>query len=99
MGERYRQVPDELMTCRGCRLTVLARGDWKGWKGIQLDPAVAELTWFCNKKACVEARDEAMEKAMRTWSGTTGEGEDDGEGEGEWSEEGAGADDASSGRI
>lgn len=78
MGERYRQVADEVMTCAGCQLTVLARGDWKGWKGIQLDPSVAELTWFCNRKPCQEARDEAMKKAMEAWQRAhAGGGEDE----------------------
>lgn len=75
MGERYRQVPDEVMVCMSCRMTVLAKGDWKGWRGIQMDPREPVLSWFCNKQPCQEKREQAMADAMETWRRAHGGGE------------------------
>jgi len=53
---------DELRSCKSCNLTVMAKGDWHGWKGV--DIGGGQLDWFCDKMLCRQARDETI--AMRS---------------------------------
>jgi hypothetical protein len=47
---------EELRSCEGCHLTVMARGDWSGWKGV--DDGTGKLMWYCDKLPCRQLRDE-----------------------------------------
>lgn len=38
------------------------------FKGVQVDPASADITWFCEKEVCREAMDAAVEEAMERWN-------------------------------
>lgn len=49
---------EELRSCKGCNLTVMAKGDWHGWKGI--DVGGGQMHWFCDKTPCRQLRDETI---------------------------------------
>lgn len=49
---------NELRSCKGCNLTVMAKGDWHGWKGI--DVGGSQMHWFCDKTPCRQLRDETI---------------------------------------
>jgi len=48
----------ELRSCKGCNLTVMAKGDWHGWKGV--DVGEGQMHWFCDKTPCRQLRDETV---------------------------------------
>lgn len=54
---------DELRTCKSCNLTVMAKGDWHGWKGV--DIGGGQMDWFCDKQLCRQARDETIQRRSR----------------------------------
>jgi hypothetical protein len=60
------KVPLEIRTCSVCNLTGMAKGDTP-FKGIQIDPEVGEVVWFCDKPICKKSMDEAIERATRLW--------------------------------
>jgi len=53
-----RKKIEELRSCKGCNLTVMARGDYFGWKGI--DVGGGQMHWFCDKVPCRQLRDETI---------------------------------------
>lgn len=58
------------IVCHACRLQVLGRGgDLEGWKAVQMDPAQAELRWFCMKPICQHAYALALQEAQVVWAG------------------------------
>lgn len=59
---------DEIRTCVACGMRVMFRGgEHNGWKGIQMHPDVLTYDYYCIKPACVEKRDEAIERAKVNW--------------------------------
>jgi hypothetical protein len=59
---------DEIRTCVACGMRIMTRGsDSPGWKGIQMNPDVLAFDYYCIKPACVEKRDEAIERAKVNW--------------------------------
>lgn len=61
-------APQEIMECHACCMKVMARGDHKGWKGVQMKPNDAlSFRWYCNKTACQEKYDEALAEAQAAW--------------------------------
>lgn len=53
-----RRVEHETRKCQGCGLTVMAKGDWQGWKGV--DMGQGQMQWFCDKTPCRQLRDESI---------------------------------------
>jgi len=53
-----KKVRDELRSCKGCNMTVMAKGDFHGWKGI--DMGQAQMWWYCDKLPCRQLRDETI---------------------------------------
>lgn len=59
---------DEIYTCCGCGQQAMARGsDNVGWKGIQMFPDKGTYDYYCNKPACIEVRDHAIDVAKINW--------------------------------
>lgn len=59
---------DEIRMCVACGMRVMFRGgEHSGWKGIQMHPDVLTYDYYCIKPACVEKRDEAIERAKVNW--------------------------------
>lgn len=54
---------DELRKCSSCGLTVMAKGDNYGWKGVDLGGG--QMDWFCDKLLCRQARDETIQRRSR----------------------------------
>lgn len=48
---------NETRKCEGCGLTVMAKGDWNGWKGVDAGGSLG-LKWYCDKLPCRQLRDE-----------------------------------------
>lgn len=57
-GAPQRKPPPETRSCKGCGLTVMAKGDWHGWKGV--DMGNGQMDWFCDKLPCRQKRDETI---------------------------------------
>lgn len=60
------KVPHEIRRCRSCGLEGLAKGDTP-FKGIQMNPRSPDLHWYCDKKICKEAMDQAVVRAQVIW--------------------------------
>lgn len=54
------QKRDETRRCASCGLTVMAKGDWQGWKGV--DVGSGQMIWYCDKAPCQAKRDETIAK-------------------------------------
>lgn len=61
------KVPDDLMCCSSCGLTMMAKASEPGWKGAELVPG-EPLYWYCSKAVCQDAYD----KAIADWQAAQG---------------------------
>lgn len=62
---------DSIMTCAVCNMRVMMKGDWSGWKGVQAEPERPDtFRWFCGKKLCQSAYQEALQAAIVQWQAT-----------------------------
>jgi hypothetical protein len=51
---------NDTRSCESCNLTVMAKGDAPGWKGV--DVGQGRMMWFCDKLPCRQKRDETISK-------------------------------------
>jgi hypothetical protein len=66
---RSRRPTDETIKCHACGLAVMLKGgEQDGWKAVQMDPAQAELRWYCMKPICQYAYATAVQEAQMTWA-------------------------------
>lgn len=63
------KVKAEPIVCRSCGLQVLGRGgDLEGWKAVQMDPGVPDLSWYCMKAVCQQAYRGVFAEAQMIWA-------------------------------
>jgi len=62
------KVKAEPIVCQACGLQVLGRGgDMEGWKAVQVDPTVPDLSWYCMKAVCQHAYSTSLAEAQVIW--------------------------------
>lgn len=73
-----KEYSNAIMTCHACNMRVMIRGDWSGWKGVQVKPADPEtFRWFCGKDVCQQAYRETLQAAIAEWANANTESIDD----------------------